>query len=120
MFPPLLLWLPFADPSGYQAQQQGVIDGVEVVLDVGIHHPPSSNQGVFHGFHGLVGAPFGSKTVLGVLGPCQLNRTPLYSLGMAWHTCSMKAAPRVRSALSSSSGIIVWSCHEHLNLNQPV
>jgi hypothetical protein len=49
---------------------------------------------------------------------CQLNCTPLYSPSMAWHTCPMKAAPQVRSARFSSSGIIVWSCHEHLN--QPV
>ena len=34
-------------------------------------------------------------------GHCQLNRTPLYSPSMAWHTCPMNAAPRVRRALSS-------------------
>ena len=33
-------------------------------------------------------------------GRCQLNRTPLYSPSMAWHTCPMNAAPRVGSALS--------------------
>jgi hypothetical protein len=32
---------------------------------------------------------------------CQLNRTPLYSPSIAWHTCPMNAAPRVRRALSS-------------------
>jgi hypothetical protein len=44
-----------------------VIDGVEGALDVGIHHPPSADQGVLHGFHGLVGTPLGSKPVGGVL-----------------------------------------------------
>ena len=50
---------------------------------------------------------------------CQLNRTPLYSLRTAWHTCSMKAAPRVRSARFSSNGISIWSCHEPLSPTNP-
>jgi hypothetical protein len=48
------------------------------------------------------------------------NRTPLYRCGTAWHPRPMKAAPRVRSALFSSNGIVIWSCHEHLDVNQPV
>src|SRR5215204_4495118 len=48
------------------------------------------------------------------------NRTPLYRCSTAWHTRPMKAAPRVRSARFSSNGIVIWSCHEHLDVNQPV
>jgi hypothetical protein len=50
----------------------------------------------------------------------QLNRTPLYSLRTVWHTCSMKAAPRVRSARFSSNGISIGSCHEPLHVDQPI
>jgi len=53
-------------------------------------------------------------------GPCQLICTPLYSLNTAWHTWSMKAAPRVRSALFASDSIMLWSCHGHLRVNPPV
>ena len=48
------------------------------------------------------------------------NRTPLYRCSTAWHTRPMNAAPRVRSARFSSNGIVIWSCHEHLDVNQPV
>jgi hypothetical protein len=49
---------------------------------------------------------------------CQLNRAPLYSPHMVWHTCSMKAAPRVRSARFSSNNISIWSCHAPLHIAQ--
>jgi hypothetical protein len=53
-------------------------------------------------------------------GHCQLNRTPLYSHSTAWHTCAMKAAPRVRSACFSSNGISIWRCHDPLHIDQPL
>jgi hypothetical protein len=56
----------------------------------------------------------------GLIWHCQLNWTPLYSLRTAWHTCAMKAAPRVRSARFSSNGISIGSCHEPLHVAQPI
>jgi hypothetical protein len=43
-----------------------VLEGVEVVVAVGLHPPPAADQGVLHGLHGLVGTPCGSKPVCGV------------------------------------------------------
>jgi hypothetical protein len=51
---------PIADPSGDQAHEQGVIDGVTGVVEVCIHHPPSPDEG-------LVGTTLRSKAVGGVL-----------------------------------------------------
>jgi hypothetical protein len=51
-------------------------------------------------------------------GRCQLNRAPLYSPHMVWHTGSTQAAPRVRSARVSSNGISTGSCQAPLRLAQ--
>jgi len=58
---------PIAEASSDQAQEQSVIDGVKVVLDIRVHHPPSPNEGVLDSFYGLVGTTLRSKAVGGVL-----------------------------------------------------
>jgi hypothetical protein len=55
-----------AHASSDQAHEQGVIDGVEGVVDVRIHHPPSPDEGVLDSFYGMVGTTLGSKAVGGV------------------------------------------------------
>jgi hypothetical protein len=70
--------------------------------------------------HLITQAKGGNLAATKLLWHCQLNRTPLYSLRPAWHTCAMKAAPRVRSARFSSNGISLWSCYEPLHIDQPL
>src|SRR5262245_23519854 len=51
---------------------------------------------------------------------CQLNRIPLYSPSMAWHTHPLHAAHRETRALSSSPMDCSGSCHGHRRTTQPI
>jgi hypothetical protein len=53
-------------------------------------------------------------------GHCQLNRIPLYSPSMAWHTHPLNTAPRETRALSSSPMDCSGSCHGHRRTTQPI
>jgi hypothetical protein len=52
-----------ADPSFEQPHQHGLVDGVEVTLNIGVYHPPAGYQSLLDLGHSLLCAAFRAKAI---------------------------------------------------------